>query len=229
MDIEAGRMDRPPAPRGFWWPGLWLWLWLDRRPCAGGPTPCGVLNRELCTRGLSRELRPNSPAYVRALRENSDVPRAASTRAGATVARLHTSPPLVGISAPDAGLGACFLSIAEKSAGRVRSGRSGLPTSVCLRQFAHVSFHVTWWALMPSRAPRRGTRDQACGCTSLCASCESNSRRPKRLKTFHRRRGGAENSQEARTARRQGKGGSGQAPARLVFITHRQRFRTDCM
>lgn len=132
-------MDRPPAPRGFWWPGLWLGLWLDRRPCAGGPTPCGVLNRELCTRGLSRELRPNSPAYVRALRENSDVPRAASTRAGATVARLHTSPPLVGISAPDAGLGACFLSIAEKSAGRVRSGRSGLPTSVCLRQFAHVS------------------------------------------------------------------------------------------
>jgi len=175
MDIEAGRMDRPPAPRGFWWLGLWLGLWLDRRPCAGGPTPCGVLNRELCTRGLSRELRPNSPAYVRALRENSDVPRAASTRAGATVARLHTSPPLVGISAPDAGLGACFLSIAEKSAGRVRSGRSGLPTSVCLRQFAHVSlptsvcprlfahvsFHVTWWALSPSRAPRRGTRDQA--------------------------------------------------------------------
>jgi len=139
MDIEAGRMDRPPAPRGFLWLGLWLGLWLDRRPCAGGPTPCGVLNRELCTRGLPRELRPNSPAYVRALRENSDVPRAASTRAGATVARLHTSPPLVGISAPDAGLGACFLSIAEKSAGRVRSGRSGLPTSVCLRQFAHVS------------------------------------------------------------------------------------------
>ena len=222
-------MDRPPAPRGFWWPGLWL----DRCPCAGGPTPCGVLNRELCTRGLSRELRPNSPAYVRALRENSDVPRAASTRAGATVARLHTSPPLVGISAPDAGLGACFLSIAEKSAGRVRSGRSGLPTSVCLRQFAHVSLptSVSTSRGGPSVPHERRVEARATkrGCTSLCASCESNSRRPKRLKTFHRRRGGAENSQEARTARRQCKGGSGQAPARLVFLTHLQRFRTDCM